>query len=394
MKIVKRFDTKPKFQGWTKQDYLSANIPFIEPMVCKEFSDKYVSKFDGIPVAQEKLDGHRAICVVTDEGNRFFSRRISKKTEWMAENTDCVPHLRDKQGLPIGTILDGELVHPLGFSSTQSVTGSLPENAIKFQMENGWIEYHVFDILQLGSDNYEQMDYIFRASMLQQCNIFNNVNIYIEDTLGAVADKLYAERNLDVVCVDSFKMLLERMWEVGKEGLIIKDGKSKYEQGKRSSKWLKLKEVIDYDVIICGFQEPTREYDGKTLGDKGYWDYWEDSRGVKFEKRMTVKEAVNLSPVTKPYAKGWIGAIEFGLLRKFGEYGDVELVKIGEAKGISDADQEYIKQHREQLIGTVITIKAQGVINSATNSLRHPRLSRFRNVDKSAESCKWEEFGQ
>ena len=81
LRKVSNFDLKPKFQGWTKQDYLSANISFVEPMVCKEFTEKYVNKFDGIAIAQEKLDGHRAICIVTEDGNRFFSRRVSKKTE-------------------------------------------------------------------------------------------------------------------------------------------------------------------------------------------------------------------------------------------------------------------------------------------------------------------------
>jgi hypothetical protein len=66
-----------------------------------------------------------------------------------------------------------------------------------------------------------------------------------------------------------------------------------------------------------------------------------------------------------------------------------KLVKVGEAKGISDADQEYIKANRDSLIGTVIEVKAQEIIDKTTGSLRHPRFSRWRE-DKLPQECTWE----
>ena len=381
---VSKIDERPKFQGWAAKDYFNAHIPSIEPMVCKEFDEKYIKKFAGLWLASCKYDGHRAVCIVTPEGDRFFSRRVSKKTGWFAENTDNLPHLRDMKGLPVGTILDGELIHHSGFSAVQSVTGSLTEKAIEFQKQNGWLEYHVFDLLQHGNDNYMNMDYVFRASMLQKINIFKDVPIYVTDEV--VKEGLETMRGLKTVLVDSFDKLRDQLWAEGKEGIILKHGSSKYSPGKRSTEWLKVKNCKTADVIITGFQEPTREYDGKTLGDKGYWDYWEDSRGVKVVKRMSINEAKNLEPVTKPYALEWIGAIEFGLER------GGKAVKIGEAKGISDADQEYIKEHRSELIGTVIEVKYQEIIDKKTLSLRHPRFNRWRE-DKGAESCTWMGFG-
>ena len=164
---------KPKFENWMAEDFRAANLPFIEPMTCQEFDEKYLKKFPGLWLANIKYDGFRAICIVTENGNRFFSRRISKKTDWFAENTDNVPHLRDRKGLPVGTILDGEFIHPLGFSSMQSAVGSLPSTGVKYQLQHGLIEYHVFDILQLGEDNYTHMDYIFRASVLHRGSRLN-----------------------------------------------------------------------------------------------------------------------------------------------------------------------------------------------------------------------------
>ena len=126
-----------------------------------------------------------------------------------------------------------------------------------------------------------------------------------------------------------------------------------------------------------------------TLEEKGYWDFWEDydDTGSSFEKRMTKEEMrkLNYRPVTKPYAKGWIGAIEYGV------YKDGELVKVGEAKGISDTDLEYIRKNSDELIGTVIEVKANDFMDKSIGSLRHPRFSRFR-PDKDAEQCTWEDY--
>lgn len=351
------FDPSPKFEGWSRQQYLAAGIPEVEPMLCKEYDEKYLKKYPGIWVASEKLDGHRCIGIKTENGFRFFSRRISKVTGWYSENSDCVPHLRDAETtIPNGTIIDGELLFDWNCTSkdVQSVTGALPQKAISYQQERGFLQYNVFDVLQYGLTSLEGEKYRYRLNTLEGISLpqgFKLVSTYYwKPEYG-----------------ENFRGLLEQLWEEGKEGLVLKNLESKYEQGKRSPQWLKLKEVKTFDVIITGFQEPTREYSGKAPEN---WIYKEKGENV-----------------TKPYAMKWIGAIEFGLLR------DGEVVKIAEAKGISDADQEYIKANREELIGTVIEVKAQGIIDPKTNSLRHPRFKQFR-PDKNPEECKWEGFGE
>lgn len=359
LKIRKKevLDCTPKFLGWVREDYERNLIPEISPMLCKEYDEKYLKKFPGEWVAQLKADGHRCIAVYTNEGFRFFSRRISKVTGWCSENTDCLPHLRDaKAFLPVGTILDGELMFDWECTSkdVQSVTGALPAKAIAHQIEHGFLQYNVFDILQYGFTPLNSEKYRYRLNTIEGINFPQGFK---------VLETYYWKPEYG----ENFRGLLEQLWEEGKEGLVLKNLNSTYEQGKRSPCWLKLKEVKDFDVIITGFQEPTREYSGKAPAN---WMYKENGENV-----------------TKPYFNKWIGAIEFGLLR------EGEVVKIAEAKGISDADQEYIKANREELIGTVISVKAQGIIDPKTNSLRHPRFKCFRE-DKDASSCVWEGFGE
>ena len=144
---------------------------------------------------------------------------------------------------------------------------------------------------------------------------------------------------------------------------------------------------------MSGFKPPTREYTGKTLKEKGYWNFWEK---VEYDGRLTTLMSGELSakeaeeqgyePVTKPYCLGWIGAITCGL------YKDGELVDIVEVKGITDADQHYIKNNKEKLIGTCIEITAQEVIDKNKKSLRHPRFNRWRTTDKDPLTCTWDSF--
>jgi ATP-dependent DNA ligase len=386
--IISENPYKPKFQNLTYEDYvIDLSLHNIEPMTCSE------ARIDDLPgegwIAQEKLDGHRATCFVTSKGNRFFSRRISKQTNWYAENTDCLPHLRDFSALSslAGTVFDGEITTPNGiFAEVQGITGALPETAINNQAEKGFAIYNVFDIIYYKGLNIRRWPLHKRLTLLKKI-----MDEY--ETENFVRVRNYAVNKIDKLQVDhliySFQDLLTKMWENGKEGLILKDLNGIYE-GKRSKYFLKLKEIKTYDCIVMGFQPPTIWYDGKTLDEKGKWDYWADAED---ESNVVIKtmsrgeaEEEGLLPVTKPWAMGWIGAIDVGVFK------NGKLVKIAEVKGITDEDQEFIKKNRKKLINEqVIEVKAQGVIDPKTKSLRHPRFNRWRK-DKSPEMCKWEDI--
>ena len=343
----------PRFNNYDYSNWKEDGIRFLEPMTA------YECEKDNIPeenfIAEEKLDGHRALLFITPKGNRLFSRRISKKTGWFAENTDSLPHIRDFKisNEFYGTVLDGEITMPTGvFADVQGVTGALPETALQNQIEKGFAIINVFDILYYKGLNVQSFPLWERKKLLKKV-VEAIDNPCIKEIISfATPETCRNYPELSLTCVNSFRDLLEKMWEEGKEGLIIKDLNAKYEQ-KRSKSFLKLKEIQTYDVVIMGYQPPTREFTGKTDLDK--WEYWEGNE-----------------PVTKPYAKGWIGAIGFGV------YKDGKLIKVGEAKGITEEDLEYIKNNSKKLIGTVIEVKAQGILDKETGTLRHPRFSRFR----------------
>lgn len=382
--IVK--DPSPKFQNWKYEDYYnefidSGEIRFLEPMTAKELKAGEEIPLKGF-IAEEKFDGHRATMHVTSKGNRFFSRRISKKTGWYAENSDCLPHLRDFNAKGFkGTVLDGELTMDT-FSDVQGVTGALPETALQNQATKGFAVYNVFDILYYKGVNVQAMPlwkrklYLAKVTNALNCPYIKRVRTF------AGADTSADYKDIVDEGVSDFKALLERVWERGGEGLIVKDLSGRYEQ-KRSKYFLKLKDCIYRDVVVMGYEEPTRAFDGKT--DLDDWMYWyHPESDCRMEHKGDPSEGINeCYPITKPFFKEWIGAVTCGV------YKNGELIEVVSLKGFTDEELENIKNNKEKLIGEVLEVKAHMISDRELGTLRHPRFSRWR-PDKGAEQCDWE----
>ena len=55
---------------------------------------------------------------------------------------------------------------------------------------------------------------------------------------------------------------------------------------------------------------------------------------------------------------------------------------------MNEETREYMTEHQEELIYTVIEVGANEILK--TGKLRHPRFIRFRN-DKEASRCTWKD---
>lgn len=356
-------NTSPRFQQLTYKDYVDSfpQIRYISAQ-CANEADK-----DNIPeegyVAEQKFDGTRCTCFITPEGNRMFSRRISKKTDWFAENTDTMPHIRDYL-LPefFGTVIDGEITLGNDSNDVLSVTGSLPEKALQNQIEKGFAAFKVFDVLYYKGIKVEKFPLHERLKIRNK--FFQGISHPCIEQ--AVTYSTMGYKN--TIKVPSFRKLLEQMWSEGKEGLMIKSINAPYEE-KRGNNYLKLKPHFLRDGIIMGYTEPTKTFkEDERKTDLSTWEFWEGD-----------------VPVTKPYAKGWIGAVRVGVFK------NGKLEHVCDAKGLSDEKLEYIKQHKDEMIGEVIEIEFNDFIDKETYTPRHPRVSRFR-TDKNAEECTFENW--
>jgi ATP-dependent DNA ligase len=382
---------------WDRDEYIRSEVKYLEPMTAQELEyDKLQLHINStVCVAEQKFDGHRGLIHVEYSGNRAFSRRVSKETNWYSENTDCLPQIRDIV-LPeeyIGTVIDGEVLLPIKHCTcreVQSVTGSLSKKAIENQLEVGFAYLSAFDCLYYKGINIMRMPYWKRklylldvvthmnSPFVKFCPIYATPEVYKSInilTQGKLGDKL--------IQVNDYNDLFIQFLKEDKEGLIIKDINAIYEQ-KRTKSFVKMKAHKTYDCVIMRYEEPTMEIDeNERKTSMADWQYWYHPESESFwEGTNTGRDAdEQLSiPVTKFACKGWIGAIVFGVW-KCGK-----LIEVGRASGMDDGVRKLISENRKKYLGTVVEIEAQGIINKETGSLQHPRFVNFR-PDKGSEQC-------
>lgn len=426
------------------EDYERAGLRYVTPMLAKELEDEEKQNAclnSPDYFIEEKFDGTRATLHFCKEYTRCFSRRVSEKTGWFCENSDSVPHIRDICIPELeGTILDGEMFIPnRPFKDVSSTLNCKWDKAVSRQEEIGKIVFHAFDIMYYKGIRVEMMPLHRRKVYLQK--VIDAVNSeYIEmvkfyscdstvpvriDNVANLRSKESSYPTLvkEINALDTGnnpfinpvgvtpRAYYEYIVATGGEGVIVKpkDGKYYY---KRGWEYSKIKKFLTREVIIMGFTEPTKEYKGKfpTI-DK--WDYWETSEhdiydlsnGTPFEKEHFKEDWYpnDCIPVSKFFAKGWVGNIRFGVIvtpeeveklpknKKFNieeltiEGESVLVLEVGECSGFDEQTREYMTENQKELIGFVLEVKANEIFKD-TGKLRHPRFLRLR-TDKSPLEC-------
>lgn len=312
---------------------------------------------------EEKYDGDRRLLWITKDKNYNTSRNKSVQTGLPTDKTNNTPHIRDLK-LPEleGTILDGEFIHPKGFEYVRKIMGALPEKAIKTQEEHGCILYYVYDIIAykgLFLNNktlLERKKYLLMAIDIISTTFKAPFIIMVPWFDG---DKNYLEEKLSAIIQN------------GGEGMVAKNINSKYRLSTDKCMtctkldWVKVKKQFNGDFIVLGYEEPTKEFEGKT--DLDQWPFWEGK-----------------IPVTKNYAMGWIGGI------KYGEYKNGKLIETGilSSSCFNEKDRAEISANKNKYLGKVMELDAMERIKK-TLALRHAVFVRWRK-DKEPTDCIYE----
>lgn len=439
----------PKIEGYTyemyMEDLLHNRIRYIENMSAKEplnveTLEHMLTSTDYF--AEEKFDGIRGD-LHFNAFVRSFTRNISKVTKWFTENTDNIPHIRDMDYPKdlYGTVLDGEY-RILGgdFKDISSLMNCNFEEALLRQELTGVKPTFIaFDIiyykgvyvgmLPLHKRQELLSDVIFSLKkhtkhILQSCIVREQIMLEVTDQLltwlsDEGASDMFPTLAKEVYCkggsINSDKVPYKQFFSKqawyeyilihGGEGLMLKDKFGKYLM-KRGREYTKYKKFDTWDVIIMDYEEPTKEYTGK---DESTWQYWyhpESDSIFEGANPNGCSGVEDLYPVTKHYAKGWIGTVVFGVIidenilanwlkrnpkekpPQVRKIHDHLVMSVGDTSGFTEEERDYITRHKEELIGKVIEVKGHERIKK-TSRIRHPRFIRFRE-DKYMDDCTWE----
>jgi len=184
-----------------------------------------------------KWDGYRAIAEVDGKNTRLYSRNgLSFEKAYPKIYSELVK-------LKFKAVLDGEVVvFKDGMPSFQAIqnyksTQNLP------------IQFIVFDCLRVKGKDLTKLSVVERKEILKDLLPENNFIKYC-----------------DHIQKDGIA-LFDQAKKINLEGVIAKRADSKYLAGKRSTDWLKIKNINVDDFKIIGWTDPkaTRQYFGALL---------------------------------------------------------------------------------------------------------------------------------
>jgi len=297
-------------------------------------------------IVEEKIDGQHYLCIA----GRFFSTHISKKTQWPVEKTENFPHLSavfHDAGLGY-TILDGEINYPGKKSQDVSAaSNSGIEKAILYQEKNGWVRFTVYDILRAPNG-----EWLIHKPWRQRRELL--------EAIGAKLAKMTTHVVVNPVVFDKKREFVDQLLDEGKEGGVLKHVDGLYVLGQRPA-WnqIKVKQELEDDVILVGYNPPTREYTGK---DVATWAYWE-----------------NGEPVTELHYKKYIGSLSIGKYNKQGQ-----LITLGSISGMTMSERAEFTNNPDKYIGQVVHIK--GMEKTRDGSYRHFTFVQM-HPDKNSSEC-------
>jgi bifunctional non-homologous end joining protein LigD len=221
----------------TRKSRSSPLPPFVEPMKAK-LVDSLPS---GAWIFEIKFDGFRALALRGGSEARLLSRNEKDLGGKFPEVMESVAALNVRDA-----IIDGEIValNETGHSSFQLL------QAYEMGKERPPIFYYAFDLLRLNGQDLRELPVEKRKAQLEQL---------LRDPPGVIRYSESVEAGGEE--------LLHQARKLGLEGLIGKRVGSRYETGKRTGAWIKLKLQQQQEFVIGGYTEPegARKYFGALL---------------------------------------------------------------------------------------------------------------------------------
>lgn len=220
----------------------SGELPWIEPMLAKLVNRPPAGDW----LYEMKFDGYR--CLAHKEGKlvRLHSRTQHDLTPAFPEVAEALSRLRTRR-----VLLDGEIValdadgRP-SFQQLQALTTS---------GEAAAFYYYVFDLLHWNGKSLLQWPLEKRRAKLKALLDDEEDRLRYSASLGSEAAPLLS---------------LAKTHQL--EGVVGKRIGSRYEPGRRSGAWIKLKLVLEQEFVIGGYTEPQGRREAFGAIHVGYYE--------------------------------------------------------------------------------------------------------------------------
>jgi bifunctional non-homologous end joining protein LigD len=246
--------SQPK-KGGTGTSHPKLSFKSLEPM--------YASIGTEIPgkgwTFEPKYDGIRVLAFATSTEVKLITRNGKDKSEQFPEIVSALKKLALQTKRPL--VLDGEIValvdeEPARFQELQSRIQVKQSQLIARYSAATPAALILFDILMDGDDVLIGETWTERRALLLT-RVGKRTSTYLRVTESVEGDG---------------KKMLEKARRQGWEGIMAKRIDSRYEPGKRTPSWLKLKIEFREEFVVGGYTEPrnSREYIGALL--LGYFD--------------------------------------------------------------------------------------------------------------------------
>lgn len=218
---------------------------------------KYVHKVEGkCFTLTQKLDGHRAVCIVKDGKPKFYTRK-GLPIDGMEVQEQEVLHLADDD--PLDFVLDGELLLPnnngLATKDLFRETSKVLRSKTKDKSD---IIFNVFDVVSyaefvegVSADGFST----------RKQSLYNSFRAHPNLKHLKLVQDLYIGDDLSMIHKLQQTMVKPNGWE----GLMLNLNSSKY-QTKRTTGLLKIKDFLDADVYVKDVFEGTGRLAGKLGG--------------------------------------------------------------------------------------------------------------------------------
>ncbi|MET0726472.1 MAG: non-homologous end-joining DNA ligase, partial [Leifsonia sp.] len=196
-----------------------------------------------------KWDGIRAIATVEGDEVRLMTRRHNDVTDQYPELAALTRVAHVRSGVFDGEIVATDAGGRPDFGLLQERMNLTKPAEIAAAMARRPVRLLLFDVLELDGDDLTGLDYTARRVRLERA---------VDAPTGsaiAVPEAFDADA----------RTALEASRELGLEGVLAKERSSRYEEGRRSGAWIKIKHLATQEVVIGGWR-PGRGHRAGTFG--------------------------------------------------------------------------------------------------------------------------------